>query len=993
MSIILKRGKLFLTVAFLLFYQLAFSQTITVGGRVTDSNDQPIPGAFVGIEGQQQGTITDLDGNYSIQLPHSGVSLVFSCFGYVSQTIPVGNRSVISVSLADDFQKLEESVVIGYGTMKRSDLTGAVASVTSEDLSSRPVTGIMEALTGKIAGVEVDAVTKPGDSPSVRIRGERSIKASNNPLYVVDGIPVSSINDIPVSEVQSIEVLKDAVSAAIYGSRGANGVILVTTKAGSMGQKKPSVQYSSFVGLNFVNMPDMMDGDTYIKMRRDIDQWQTYGNEGYATGERRSDDLVFEANELNAVQTGKYTDWKKILYKKQTLSHEHNLSVSTSSNSNTTRMSVGYRNDDGYYINNSSDRFTIALNTQQRVADFLTLKANVRFANRKTYGVDPGTMMGSGDNTYNIFTYINPLLPAYDEDGNLIENVVGTYANPLLDVTEPYVNTKEKQTLSSVFTAELTPFKGFTFTSNLGYNLVHNTTDKFFGTNTAKRYLVREAQGAYAYKGYSRSDDLTWDNIVNYKNNFGKHKIDVTGVVSIQSGIDKSMSGEGTGLPADEIGNWNMSLLEANILCDSGYSKKTIESFIGRFQYSYADKYLFNVSFREDGCSVLADGHKWASFPAVSAAWVLSEEAFMKSDVLTFLKLRASFGRVGNASISSYETFAGLDAANTNFGSYFTTGYTLDGLVNKSLTWEISNTYDVGIDWALWNGRLNGYIDVYNTLTSNLLFSKKLPSHTGSTSIMENIGQTTSRGIEARISSVNVKTRDFSWKTEINFVTSKSYVSELPGGEDMPSSTLFYGYDWDIYYDNVLLGLWQMDEAEEALVYGTYPGYPKYEDINTDDKIGGNEDKKILGQKRPKWTLYLRNSFDYKNIVLAFAINGKFGHMIKMDGAGWKVTCPGSWLSDYWTPTNPDGRYPVFSKANDSIGNVFTMRAGDYIALQEVSLGYSFHTDVIKDFTLSLQASNPCYLWKAAKDVKDPSAPSSDWTAWKTAGVKLDIRF
>lgn len=975
-------------------------QTSSIKGKVTDSMGGPLPGVTVVVRGTTVGTVTDASGSYSLTNVPGNSLLVFSFVGMKSQEIEVNNRNSINVTLVEEAIGIEEVVAVGYGTMRRGDLTGAVASVKAEQLNTIPASNAMEALAGKVAGVEIGVVTKPGSSPSVLIRGRRSVNAGNSPLFVVDGIPRETVEDIPVGEIQSIEVLKDAVSASIYGARGANGVILVTTKSGKLNQEKTAIEFDTYYGINSIKLPDLMDGDEYIDYRRNRAHFDAYRGTGWATGAPLNDDQTFDAKELDAVKRQIYTDWKKLLYKQSTASQEYNLNVTTSGAKTWGRFSVGYRNDEGYYPNSGAKRLTLGIKQDQQVFDFLKVGVNARYTNRVIDDVDPGRMQSSGTVTYNSLTYLNPLIRAYDDDGNLIENVLNIYANPLLDFNNPYVDRLTQHRLFSVFTVSVKLFEGMTFNSNFGYEVNNRLGDVFYGKNTTKRYIVRDSEGAYAEKNNSFSTDMTWDNIMNYSRFYGKHSLNATTVFSIQKEDNKYFQARGTGLPDDKLGNWNMSELLGNIRNESSYSKETMASMIGRFQYGYDDRYLVNVSVRSDGASVLAPGNKWATFPAASAAWVLSKEPFYSSNVLTTLKFRFSYGSVGNAAISPYETYAGSQARRTNFGETFLTGYMLDGLVNKSLGWEISNTANFGVDWALFKGRISGYIDTYRTYTTDLLFRRSLPHLSGSTEIWQNIGETSNEGIEVMISSVNIESSNFRWQTDFNFSTNRGKIEKLITMEDMPNNSLFIGQPLSIYYNYILDGIWQVDEVEEAKKYGTYPGYQKLRDIagvdglGADGSISSTFDRVMLGQRDPKWMAYMRNSISFKNLTLAFALNGKFGHMIQMSGTGWSSSLPLKILGDYWTPDTPDGKYPLMAlSTTNTLDGLWRYRKGDYINIQEISLAYRFKILGVKNLGLSFQARNPFYLYIAAKDCSDPASPSSDWTAWKSYVVKLDVKF
>ena len=979
---------------------VAQQEQVRISGQVTAVTGLPLPGVSIYVEGTTSGTVSDGNGNYSISIG-KGTELTFSFMGYTAQKFRMEENRTLNVTLSEDYLALEEVVVVGYGVMKKSDLTGAVASVDGRSLNTRPVATAMEALSGKVAGMIVGAVDKPGDTPSIRIRGERSIKAGNSPLYVVDGIPRDGISDIPVSDIENIQVLKDAVSASIYGARAANGVILITTKAGSFNQERVTIEFDASVGVNAVKLPELMNGDDYITYRRARGKYENsnYGVNWATTNV--TDAEIFDAQELASVSSGTYTDWRNLLYKKSTVSQEYNLSITTSAQNSTARFSVGYRDDEGYYKIGGSQRLTLGVRLDQKLTDFLKIGINARYTNQTIDSFTPGVMMSSGTVTYNSMTYLNPLLRAYDDNGNLIENVVNIYANPLLDYADgnTYLNQTKRSRLFSVFTVELKLYDGLTFNSNFGYEIHHDNKDVFYSSGTTRRYLVKESEGAYAEKSNSNYTNMTWDNILNYTKEFNKHSINATAVFSLSESKDKDFEASGMGLPDDALGVWNLDELLYNKNIGSEYEKQSWVSYIGRFQYGYDNRYLFNVSVRSDGASVLAPGNKWAAFPAASAAWILSNENFYRSQTLSLLKFRLSYGKVGNAAIDPYQTYASAQVKRSNFGETYVTGYILDGLKDKNLSWETTETFNFGIDWGLFQGRINGYVEAYRTYTNDLLFERAVPYLSGTKKILQNIGETSSIGLEANISSTNIHTKDFRWNTEINFATSKTKIEKLITKDDIADDKLFIGKDWNIYYDYILDGIWQVSELDEAKSFTTNPGYQKVRDISgaegePDGKITETYDRVILGKKNPTWTLYMRNQFSYKNLSLGVALDGRFGHMIQMDGNGWSSSLPMDILNDYWTPDNTSGKYPLMAlSTTNKLGNLWRLRDASYIRMQEISLSYQFKLPYTRSVSLSFLASNPFYVWKKSTDCLDPATGTSDWTVWKSYALKLNITF
>ena len=981
-----------------------------VTGTVSDVQGNPLGGVMVLVEGTTAGTITNAKGDYTIRTSGKAVQLTFSYIGYVTQTVNVMTGTRVDVVLEEELLNMDEVVVVGYGTMKKSHLTGAVASVKAEQLSNRPVADIGQALAGQIAGVDIGSVTTPGATPRIRIRGNRSIGGENSPLIVVDGIPRESFDDIPVSEVQSIEVLKDAISTAIYGSRAANGVILITTKSSKVSnEKKTEVGFSGYYGVNFTSLPKMMSGDDYIQYRRDRQRWSQYSWDKWGSGAALTDAEVFNSSEIATVQNRNFVDWNNLLYDKTAATQDYNLYIDNSSKDTRIRFSAGYHDEKGYYKYNDFSRLTLGLNVEQKLFKIFDFNTNIRYSNLVKNDVDPGLMYNTATNTLDVFRYISPLVQAYDEDGNLIEEILSPYANPLLDRVHKITDKTIDHNLFSVMNLKVKLYKGLTFTSNFGYDLRYRQTNVFYPANSTKRYMLRETLGAFAKRKSSNRQRFTFDNILNYSNTFGKHAVDATVVASIESQVSQGLSQEGNMLPEDVLGYWNMSHLTLNKEIGSSYSKRSRASFIGRFQYAYDDRYIANFSLRHDGSSVLSPGHKWGTFPAGSVAWVLSKEKFFHSNVVSNLKLRASYGMVASDSdLSPYQSFGSIAAIRTNFGNEFADGYTLSDIdastrriPNKALGWEKTSTLNIGLDWSLWEGRLSGYIEYYKAITTDLIFEADLPTHTAFTATWENIGSTANRGVEVNLRSINIATKAFRWSTDINFATNKSWVRSLKNGEDQPGNKLFIGQPWRMYYDNVLLGIWQIDDPDRANYVegsGTTPGQLKYKDISgpegVPDGIINDNDYTVLGVTDPKWSMYMRNTFSYKNLTLTVGLMGKFGHMITLNGRGWQTSYPLAVMNDYWTPDRPEGKYNIITINENSVPTALRYRSGDYIRMQELSLSYHLPLkSVVKSIDLGIVANNPFYIWRKAKDCVDPSAPDSAWQTWKSVVFKMDIKF
>jgi len=982
------------------------------GTVVSATSSETLIGVTIKEKGTSNATVTGADGTFTIQVSSPNVILEVSYMGYEKQEIKVNNAEQVNIKLVPNIQNLNEVVVVGYGTMKRSSLTGAVASIKSNQLASRPLTDIGQALAGQVAGVDVGSVTSPGSTPNIVIRGYRSINNNKPPLYVVDGIPREDYNDIPVYEIANVEVLKDAIATAVYGSRAANGVILITTKnAGQVdkGGHKIEVGFSAYYGLNSAQLADMMTGDEYVDYRRDRQRWTQYGATNWSTGAALTDAQIFSPQELPTVLNRKYVDWESLMYQRTVSTQEYNIYVDNSTEKSRMRFSAGYNNDEGYYPNSDFKRLSLGFKIDQKVFSFLNFNATIRYTNAIRNSVDPGTMFNGTGGSSDVFRYLNPLIQGYDDKGNIIPEVLTPYANPMLDLLYIPVDKQTDHRLFTVFNLQANLFKGLTFTSNFGWDARFRADDIFQPKMSTKRYMIKDNLGAYGERSRNTRQGFTLDNYLNYDNTFnGKHNITATIVQSIQSSISDGITMQGNNLPDDALSYWNMNQFTLNKDIFSSYSKTTLSSFIGRFQYDFDNRYMANFSLRRDGSSVLSPGNKWGTFPAGSLAWIINNEKFFKVEPISLLKLRGSYGMVGAASVDAYESFGSIYPVNTNFGNEFVTGYGLSNInsstrpiPNKSLTWERSTTLNIGLDWGLLGGRISGYVEWYRTITSNLIFTSSLPTHTGFTETTENVGSTLNRGVEANISSVNINNKNgFKWVTDINFSTNKGVIKSLQGGVDQPNDQLFIGKPWRIYYDNVWSGIWQINDPDLVNYVqgaGTRTGELKFVDITGPDGIKdgiiNDLDKVILGSRDPKWMMYIRNTFSFKNFTASIGLNGKFGNMIQMGGRGYATGYPLQLLNDYWTPDNPGGKYNLLTITGSDIPGVERYRKGDFIRVQELSLNYRLKTKWAKELNFGINTSNPFFLYRAAKDCIDPTASDTGWQSWKTYTFKVDLKF
>jgi TonB-linked SusC/RagA family outer membrane protein len=961
--------------------------SVIVKGRVTDDADQALIGVSVKVKGLDLGTQTDVNGNFTLTVPDADVSLVFSYTGYETQEVPASGKSNINIKLKAANNSLNEVIVVGYGVVKKSSLTGAVTKISNEALNTLPTSNAIDALQGKIPGVVIGAETTPGSTPSILIRGTRSITAGNNPLYVVDGVPLSpgsTISDISTTDIESIEVLKDAASAAIFGSRGANGVIMVTTKRGRPNQPL-EVTFSTYAGVNDPQIPKLMNGPQYVQLRRDVARANQNG--GWGTS-YPSDAVIFVPAETPTIAAGNFVDWQKLLFRNGT-NQSYNASVSHGSDKSQVFFSLGYVDQQGYYKNSENQRINAALNADFNVSKIVKVGISTRISNSESFNANQNGALP--------LAYMNPLAQPFDANGNLINLPSaknGNIWNPLANYYYPYKNTNNNLRVNNVAYVNLSLFKGLSFRSNFSLNVSRSSTDIFLGT------LSYDEAGRtnHAEQNNSITNDMVWDNILTYIRDFGPHSINFTAVSSFQSSTNTSENASGEGFPIEDINSYNLNTATANIVIGSGYTKTAIESYVGRLQYAFKDKYIVNGSFRADGSSVLAQGHQWGYFPSVSAAWVVSKESFFKSDLVSNLKLRGSYGTVGNSAIGAYSTIGLAQQRPYDFGTVNLYGYKLGGPINSDLKWESSTTANIGIEVSAFKNRVTATLELYNTKTSDLLLNRNLPTLSGFGVILQNIGQTNNKGIELGVTAHTISSKTFNWNTDFNLYFNKNAIDKLITNANLPANALFIGQPVNVYYDYQKTGIWQTSEAADAAKFQRVPGDVKIKDQNGDGVVEAVNDKVVLGQVQPKVSLFMRNSFDYKKFNVAFALESKLGQMVTSNALGGddfydgQRNLPASIAGHYWTPDNPTNDYPRVGPSQPLNYTLTGYRKGSYINMQEISLGYNFsQLKIFKSFQLYARAKNPFYVWRADKNI-DPQAPGFDVSAFRSYVVGLNVK-
>lgn len=921
----------------------AFAQSNRVNGTVVDETGTPIPGVSVLLQGTTRGTTTDLDGKYSLEASSSEV-LIFSFIGYTTVEETVGNRSIIDIQLNPDLSELEEVVVVGYGTQKKSQLTGAISSVGTKEIQELPITDARQALQGRAAGVDVtQAGSKPGTAPQVRIRGRRSFNASNEPLYVIDGIPtVGGLEDLNPQDITSMEVLKDASATAIYGSRGANGVVLITTKRGSTG--KTVVSVDSYYGINEeLGRIEVFDGPAFAEYKRESRRATGDYPDGPATPE--ADANLFEPVELESLALGRSTDYLGGLMRTGSI-QSHQVSVSGGNEKTSFFVSGNYFRDVGVVRNQDFTRGTFRINLDHQINDKLRIGTSTLITNSKRNGENFNPLGGALQE--------NPLGKPFEEDGTLIflPTSDGLRTNPFAEIVPgaQVDETFRTRIFSSIY-LNWEIADGLSYRFNFGPDYTVRRSGRFVGSQTNAR------RGGDATASVSDRFNLNYtvENILTYEKKWGTdHNLNVTLLQSFQQDkFERSDIGV-QGIPAPSqlyhrlgdaslITNANTELIEWALL-----------SYMGRINYGYQEKYLLTATLRADGSSRFGENNRFGYFPSMALGWNLHEEEFIKtSSWVDQLKFRVSYGSIGNQAIVPYQTQALLGRTSYAWagGGSAAFGYRPNSIGNPDLRWETSTTFNAGIDFAIFKNRIFGSLEYYLTNTSDLLAPQPLPNSTGFGGFITNIGKTQNRGIELSLSTLNIEKGNFSWFTDLIFTRNREEILELPNGDDVAAGR-FIGRPLTVFYDLKKVGIWQSDEFDEANSFGDAPGEIKIEDFNGDGRINAN-DRQFLGSAVPDFSMGITNRFTYKGLDLSFFVFGRFGSMIRSAFHDNFNTLFGRYNNlavDYWTPNNPSNLYPRPNQNQErpKYNTSMSYFDGTFVKVRNINVGYTFNDIALK---------------------------------------------
>lgn len=942
-----KRGLILLSVYMLVAVFCNFAaaqpsqQEITVHGKVTDKKGETLPGVSVKIEGTTRGTVTDANGSFQIRVPASSV-LVFSYIGYIAQRVPVSNQTRLSISLAESAAKeLSEVVVVGYGTQKRSDVTGSVASVPKERLSKLPVNNVMQAIQGAVANVTVSQSSSiPGDAPSTQIRGKNSINASSEPYVVVDGIPLSrtdgSINDINPNDIESVEILKDPSAVAIYGVNGSNGVILITTKRGGSG--RPSIRYSGYTGVDEVaHVLENASPETIL--------------DRYAEYARITNTSLFNGGpvrnqyEFDNYQNGKTTDWLDAVMQTG-VNQDHNISLSGGSEYAKYFVSGDYLDQKGVILGYNYKRYSFRANTDIDPTKYLRVGTSTFVVAHNRDGGRANLLNAAA---------MSPYGRMYNDDGSLTQYPMYSeqlWANPLLPTTTDPERRQFNLSLNGYadfnFGEIWKPLTGLKYKFNGGYSYVPVRINEY------------EGKSVYNMTGWGRitnreSQTYTIENILSYAKDLGKHHFDFTGLYAAKQKYWQEAISIGEIFPNDDLEWGNLESASSQKVSSQADKYRSI-SQMGRLNYSYDSRYLFTFTVRRDGASVFGENNKYGTFPSAAIAWNLHNESFMEryKDVLSNLKLRLSYGVSGNEAIGIYQTLSLMNSSSLAMGGKSQTSIKADvRMGNANLRWEKTTGFNAGVDFGLWNSRVSGTIDFYKSNTHDLLLEQRIPRINGYEKVWSNIGKVENTGLELTVNSRNVTNRSFSWTTGLVFSTNKNKITDVYGdGSSDIANRWFIGQPVGVIYDYTKVGIWQEDEIASGANKGwddaAQAGDLKLADISgpngtPDGKIDDN-DRSILGQTTPKWTGGITNTFSYKNFSLSVFINTVQGVMLNNSEKGTASDEMGRRNAPaglgYWTPENKSNEWRSLGNHSNSHGYGFPEDAS-FTRLKDVTLSYN----------------------------------------------------
>ena len=1006
-SVLKKRKVIGLLLLSAIFTLPAMAQNVTVKGRVTSETNQPLVGASIMVKGTSIGTTTNASGNYEITVPANG-TLVISSVGFPTKEIPVSNQATINVSMTTATADMEQVVVVGYGTQRRRDVTGAITKINSETLLQTASHSVVDQLKGQAAGVTITSTNSvPGGSSQIRIRGNRTMVANtpngslsgssaagqqqqeaatadqaDAPLLVVDGIPYSgNLNDISPNDIVSLEILKDASATAIYGSRGAGGVILVTTKRGIGG--KMTFSYDAYYGVTTVmDKLRVFNSQEYAKFRQDA-------REGSSTGTSQYWPLTNA--EQQALNAGVSTDWQDLIYTDGPMTN-HNLNISGGSEKSRYSMSLGYFYQGGIIPNQNFTRYSIRSAMDHQLSK--RIKIGLTTINAVTIQNTPG-----GQGIPNTLMRIAPWIAPYNPDGSLnLKTQTGPdlIYNPLtLETKEDAIVSRNRRvrTFNSLY-AEVNIVDGLRYRANIGLDYYQDRGDGYSGPGTVVNPTDLQSQSAASI----RNTDFwqyTIENLLIYEKTFSqKHRLGITGLFSVQKSQSQSSFVRGVGVPFDYMRNTDLYQAASINAGDPGnnyFWERGLISYMGRATYSFDNRFSLTATVRTDGASVLSPGNQYYTYPAFAVAWNMGNEGFMSGiSFINELKLRAGWGIAASQGINPYSTLGGLGTSAYNFGQGTAGqqgGYVISSLPNESLKWQSTSQFNFGLDFAVLKNRISGSLEVYSQNTKDILLPVSLPPSNGGGTVFLNLGETKAHGLELTLNTVNIKSSSgFTWLTDFNYFFNREEIVELtrPDQKQDIGNGWFVGHPISVIYDYKKLGIWQTGERGLTTQVQPVqrPGDIKLQDVNGDNRITPDGDRMIIGNFQPKFEAGMNNRFVFKRFDFSFSVFARIGMKVVVPylaaesagsffaGYNWLLTSRNNQLKvDYWTPSNPTNKFPQpDANTTPEFTSTLSYVDGSFVKCRSINLGYDLPSNFlgkagINSLRVYVSAVNPFVIW------------------------------
>ena len=1001
----------------------AFAQK-TVTGTVKDATGEPMIGVSVVVDGTSIGSVTDLDGNFTIQKVPENATLKISYVGYKEQKLQVTGKSSFQIVMDEDNQGLDEVVVIGYGTVKKRDLTGSVASVKQNDIAQVAAPDAMQAMQAKVPGLDlVSGDGQAGSSVSITLRGNRSISASNNPLIIVDGVEYSGALDIPANDIESMDILKDASSTAIYGTKGANGVIIITTKRGQAG--KTRVNFSAYLAMKSpTSAVKSMYGKREVQRWIDRANYQADLESGNWGSSNKTLDEVFGATTIagnddykvvDLINAGDYTDWYDTILE-NTTSQNYEASVSGGNDKTNFSLSLAAMYDKGLLKHDAMDRYNGRFNIDHIINQYIKVGGSMAFTYR--------SHNARNASVFDRARKMTSITKAYKADGTVNEtpNVwYNAHVNPLMDEGDNFKSHIESTRYLGSAYVQLTPIKGLSLKSQLAVDRRNRRNGQYSDYQSTNRFQA--PSNTYMSNNWDVWTILTWQNTANYNLTLNE-KHDFTFLLGheLSQDVTEGLGYNGTAGKEHyyQQAFYDVSKISADQSPSSSYSKNSMLSYFARVNYAFMDRYLFSASLRADGSSVLAEGKKWGYFPSVSAGWRITEESFMEStrSWLDNLKLRVAWGVSGNAAVKPYQTLATVSATTPNSSDSFIPM----SMSNPDLSWETTSSFNLGLDFGIIGGRINGTIDYYWTKTKDLLYYRSAPSSSVFTSILSNIGESKGQGLEIGINAQAIKTKDFNWEINASYTHSKDEISKLADGLERNidgTTALIVGEPLRARYDYETNGIWNVGEYEKYVAdykargidfteplpkYGT-PGTMKIVDQNGDGKI--DEDDKRVYKLSPDHIFGLTNTFTYKDFALSIQCMARLGGYFGFDKNNALGLNDGdaNWADvDYWTPTNTGAKFPSPGTNSTDLSKLYTQYASallweknDFFKIKDITLSYNVNKDWLKHIHVA-SAKIYCSLknyftFASVKDYDPERGGSINWPLAKQVIVGVNVSF